>query len=211
MPNNTYTEVRLQGPTPIIDKMGELLKAIATNHSKHPGFLKTFVGDPNENYAKELNSRRVQAWGTKWDVYYVRDVHTQMVPEHAGFAADSILTCKWHTAWNPCIQALIELSKDHKVDSTIRYLDECYMYAGITTIINGHINKEYICTREEDMNKAIYSIFGEDAWVSEFQLAVENNADLRNFLEGDYVTDDMKARCEDIMSITETAVNKQYR
>jgi len=187
MPNHTYTEVRLQGDLPIMDAVYSELKTMTgLPGSERKGFLKEFIGDPGtmsdtsglddlidlqDHPVTEISrtmphwyEQRLKYWGTKWDVYHIRDVHTDIVAAHAGFAASRIVTCKWETAWSPCIPAMLLFSAKYGIDVQLKYLDEGLYYAGHATIINGEINhgKDY---DGDDVYRGIYEVFGKDHFI----------------------------------------------
>lgn len=153
-------------------KLSELAADTRYNDKK-PGFLAEFIGDPAENLPADteitiLNvgmprwyRNRLDSWGTKWDVYHLQDVQTEIVAEHAGFDASRIVTCKWDTAWSPCIPAMLKLSAKYDIDVQLKYLDEGLFYCGQTTIIKGETNliKDY---EGEDVYRGVYEVFGKD-------------------------------------------------
>lgn len=181
MPNHTETKVRIQGAPNVVKLMYDKLLSLVGDdgHSKNIGFLEQFVGDPVKNLSEaelanepshdnvlkrgmpKWYSARLDAWGTKWDVYHVCDVHIEYIPEHAGFAASAVLTCVWDTAWSPCIPAMCALSRLHDVDIVISYVDEGLFFVGRTTIIAGEEN-----LREDydgyDIYRGIYELWGEE-------------------------------------------------
>jgi hypothetical protein len=173
MPNHTETKVRIQGAPPVIDAMFNKLEELSNTpgNSKDTGFLEQFIGDPaNEMSESEKNikgihgmpkwySARLNAWGTKWDIYDISNVERQFVPEYAGFEKSSVLTCVWNTAWSPCVPALEELSRRYDVDIVIEYVDEGLFFVGRTTIMNGEINlvQDY---SGKDVYRGMYELFG---------------------------------------------------
>lgn len=162
MPNDTYTQVRMQGPAPFISQAKQVLRSALGDHTIHrntgDGFLDTFISftmDP------------VEEWGTKWDVYDVSDLSVELQPAHAGFAASSVLRCIWYTAWSPCIEGLMQISASRGVDFTIKYIDEGDHYTGFTTIIDGKINHEHVWTGI-DVPAGIYQTFGFNFWFKRY-------------------------------------------
>lgn len=183
MPNNVYTEVKIQGEPYLIDAMYGKLRQIEDPKAKEGfGFLETFVGDPTKGMTDEQKSAqvvsegfpvkmsrwyrdRLEAWGTKWDIYDVTVQSVDFVPTHGGFEASRILKCTWHTAWSPCVEALLTMSNAHNVDFQIRYIDECLNYVGTCTIIDGEVNKE-ANYESEDVYQGLYEVFGADHLIS---------------------------------------------
>lgn len=171
MPNHTETKVRIQGASPTIDAMFGKLKELSETPTADKGFLEQFIGDPakglsdEEHNEKEENgmpkwyAARLNAWGTKWDVYDISNVEVEFVPEHAGFEKSSILKCVWNTAWSPCVPALKELSRRYNVDIVIEYVDEGLFFVGRTTIMHGEINlvQDY---SGKDVYRGMYELFG---------------------------------------------------
>jgi len=159
MPNDTYTQVRMQGPTPFITRAQTVLQeANGYRNTGDQGFLTTFTS---------IHAHPVTDWGTKWDVYDVSEIVVEQLPSHAGFAENSVLRCVWFTAWSPCIDGLIQISASHGVDFTIKYLDEGAFYTGFTTIIGGKINHEHVW-KNDDVHAGIYHTFGFDFWLEYF-------------------------------------------
>jgi hypothetical protein len=179
MPNHTYTQVHLQGSLPIMDTIYSNLSDYATDEpgNSKRGFLAECIGDPADRSADDNQEAqhpvlkeagmprwyedRLQGWGTKWDVYHIRDVQTDIVAAHAGFDASRIVTCKWDTAWSPCIPAMLKLSAKYDIDVQLKYLDEGLFYCGQATIIKGETNliKDY---EGEDVYRGVYEVFGKD-------------------------------------------------
>jgi hypothetical protein len=161
MPNHTYTEVTIQGSHPTIDAFHGKLTALADPKSEdNKGFLTEFLGDPADKYdPADWYDARIQHWGSKWDVYDIRNVSIDSVAEHAGFEASRIVKCHWHSAWSPPIPALCSLSSKYNVDIHIKYLDEGLFYAGQTTIFKGEPNlvQDY---DGEDVYRGVYEVFG---------------------------------------------------
>ena len=185
MPNHTETKVRIQGAPPVIDDMFNKLEelSILPLDGMDKGFLEHFIGDPangmseSERNIKEANgmpkwyAARLNAWGTKWDIYKISNVERQFVPEYAGFEKSSVLTCVWHTAWSPCVPALQELSRRYDVDIVIEYIDEGLFFVGRTTIMKGEINlvQDY---SGKDVYRGMYELFGAEhffEWLSSQQ------------------------------------------
>lgn len=193
MPNNTETRVRIQGDFLQIDMMYSKLKSLEeakTLEEQKVGFLEQFIGDPvsplSDFEKQELMppmgmprwyEKRIEHWGTKWDVYNIRDVKVKTIPEAGGFPESSILTCAWHTAWSPCIPAMVELSKQLNVDIVLEYIDEGLFFVGRTTIINGKVNLEQDYDGN-DVYRGMYELFGKDFyfdWIKGFEEDVDND------------------------------------
>lgn len=186
MPNNTYTEVTIQGPPLTIKDMGSHLAKTAIPNPRStvpmPGFLATYLGDPsNGPDDPDWYDKRIKAWGTKWDIYDVQNVQTDYVAAHGGFEESRILKCVWHTAWSPCIAAMLKLSKDYKVDITLRYVDEGYLYVGSAVIIDGELNnmRDY---SKHDVYTGIWHVFGKEAFNSEMELLLEHDRESAEML-----------------------------
>lgn len=193
MPNNTETRVRIQGDCQQIDMMYSKLKDLEeakTLEKQQVGFLEQFIGDSvstmSDSEKTELVSpigmprwyaKRIEHWGTKWDVYNIKNVKVKTIPEAGGFPESSVLTCVWHTAWTPCIPAIVELSKQLNVDIVLEYLDEGLFFVGRTTIIDGKINLEQDYDGN-DVYRGMYELFGKDFyfdWVKGFAELVDND------------------------------------
>ena len=193
MPNHTETKVRIQGEPHIVDAMyGKLKSLVGDNgHADNIGFLEEFIGDPcrnlsdlekewkDENGMPRWYGERLNHWGTKWDVYHVKNVKVDFLPAHAGFDEARVLTCLWDTAWSPCIPAMVTLSRKFNVDITLEYIDEGLFFVGRTTIINGEINlvQDY---DGQDVYRGMYELFGSEHFF--------------DWLEGikEYIDDDFK-------------------
>lgn len=151
----------MQGKPHIIDAFYGKLNALASkDDDSNKGFLTEFLGDPADKYdPDEWYGARIQHWGSKWDVYDIRNVSVDSVPETAGFEASRIVRCHWHSAWSPPIPAMLALSRKYDVDITLKYLDEGLFYVGQTTVIAGEINKETNYDGE-NVYRGVYEVFG---------------------------------------------------
>ena len=153
------------------------LETISLNPHHPQGFLETFVP-----YTKQQFSGNTEAWGTKWDVYEVRDVAISVQHKFHGFEAETTLTCKWHTAWSPCIEAMHTLSNLYGVSVKLTYIDEGGFYVGTTTIMDGATNYEESYSGD-DVPEGMYKLFGADAGLQEFELYVPDMEDPEQVLE----------------------------
>ena len=191
MPNDTYTQVRMQGPTPFINEAQKVLHtAHGYRNTGDVGFLKSFTSrhtHPNLH------------WGTKWDVYEVSEISVELLPSYAGFAASSILRCIWYTAWSPCTEGLLQISAAHGVDFTIKYLDELDGYTGFTTIIGGRINHQHQWSVDA-VPAGIYHTFGFHFWFEHFFQSNYDFEHMQEMNEQEYLKPREKALCKSFIT-----------
>lgn len=178
MPNNTYTEVLIQGLEPEIKLIGNRLQILENDPGDRDGFLTSFLGDPAEGCSKleSPNDIRIEEWGSKWDVYNVRNVVYCEIPESQRneFTYHGEVECIWDSAWSPPVRGLQELSKKHGLTIQIKYEDEGMFYVGMLKLING---KQVFDQHYEDVRviEGLYQVFGIDRLREYFGYHFDNN------------------------------------
>ena len=177
MPNHTATQVQIHGPTTTLLPFEQHLKLQEQDPHYPVGFLQKFVP-----YDKNLFSGNTEAWGTKWDVYELGNIEFEETPNYHGFPTTAILKCTWHTAWSPCIEAMLTLSQLYDVTVKLTYIDEGGFYVGTTTIIGGEKNYEDSYSGD-DVPEGMYKLFGADAWLNEFELCLPDMDDPEQVLK----------------------------
>lgn len=181
MPNNTYTEVLIQGLEPEIKLIGNRLQILENDPGDRDGFLTSFLGDPAKRCSKlgsneNPNDIRVEEWGSKWDVYAVRNVVYTEIPESQrnDFTYHGEVECIWESAWTPPILGLQQLSKKHKLTIQIKFEDEGMFYVGMVKFVDGN---QVFYQHYEDIRviEGLYQVFGLDRLREYFKYHFDNN------------------------------------
>lgn len=178
MPNNTYTEVIIQGLEPEIKLIANRLQILENDPQDRDGFLTSFLGDPAEGCStlESPNDIRVEKWGSKWDVYNVRNVVYTEIPEaeRNEFSYHGEVECIWESAYSPPVRGLKQLSKKHGLTIQISYEDEGMFYVGMLKFIAGN----QVFDKHFEQNRVIeglYQVFGIDRLREYFKYHFENN------------------------------------
>lgn len=203
MANCTYTEVIIEGDCKTVVKMADTLRMTEKYPRTNPGFLSVYA-------PVNIGVNNIDAWDTRRDIYEVTTSELIILTDHAGFSPSAIFKCTWETDWSPCIGALKSISSNFDVVFRTKYIDEGRDYVGTTTIIGGQINYEMVY-RGDDFDAGVYHIFGHDYWFEHvFEQAVlyDFDEDIQDYIEADYINEDMKARCLAFLQTSAATVKK---
>jgi len=131
MPNWCSCELEIEGDINDIQKLLDDAKSPNEDEHKHTDFsLENFIPTPEEIQDRDVNSWRMDHWGTKWDIQPEVDNQGEFV------------SLKFDSAWSPPIEALNIISKLYpSLSFKLTFSEEAMDFFGICLYKNGLKNE----------------------------------------------------------------------